>query len=164
MTPARTGQYIHKSVRCGWRELTQASLGSSSTLLFCWKLIEGTLAWGSMTPFLVYKPSCLCLSDPSDWLYRPCAGNDDCVENNSECYNGRCICTPGYYYSVSSKTCVACELSTYTSVACICVPTLSFCHIHFCSQPAVLSHALLLHLLVLPQNQQTRQLISGWNT
>ena len=81
-----------------------------------------------MTHFLVLQTELSLSSDPSDWLYRPCAEIYDCEEGNIECHKGRCLCTPGYYYSVSSKTCVACELSTYTSVAFVGVFTLSFCH------------------------------------
>ena len=102
--------------------------------------LQSTLLRGSMTHFPDLQTKLSLSSDRSDWLYRPCAENYYCEDGNIECYRGRCLCTPGYYYSVSSKTCVACELSTYTSVAFVGVFTRSFCH----------WYTLLLHLLVFP--------------
>ncbi|KAK7496376.1 hypothetical protein BaRGS_00012298 [Batillaria attramentaria] len=46
-----------------------------------------------------------------DWSGSPCADNMDCPMTNSQCYSGRCLCTPGYFYSQSRFTCSS-ECST----------------------------------------------------
>ncbi|KAK7107350.1 uncharacterized protein [Littorina saxatilis] len=40
------------------------------------------------------------------WLEKPCAAPEDCKVKMSECFKGRCLCTPGFYYSIRSNTCV----------------------------------------------------------
>ncbi|KAL8615534.1 hypothetical protein ACOMHN_028197 [Nucella lapillus] len=41
-----------------------------------------------------------------DWLNRPCSSNSQCsTTSKAECYAGKCMCTPGYFYSDSKKTC-----------------------------------------------------------
>ncbi|KAL8624143.1 hypothetical protein ACOMHN_020193 [Nucella lapillus] len=55
------------------------------------------------------------LSDPahtvwalqeSDWLEKECGKDWECGESHRECYKGSCLCTPGYYYSLSRDSCV----------------------------------------------------------
>nr|KAG5699517.1 hypothetical protein BaRGS_020076 [Batillaria attramentaria] len=47
------------------------------------------------------------------WLDTTCATNADCKGViNTECYAGQCLCTPGYYYSISHNYCVdSCAVS-----------------------------------------------------
>ena len=118
----------HESFDGGCRDQTCQSGIFVPCSAFVANSLQSTLLRGSMTHFPDLQTKLSLSSDRSDWLYRPCAENYYCEDGNIECYRGRCLCTPGYYYSVSSKTCVACELSTYTSVAFVGVFTLSFCH------------------------------------
>ncbi|XP_070178882.1 uncharacterized protein [Littorina saxatilis] len=41
-----------------------------------------------------------------EWLNKPCLAQADCKVKMAECFKGRCLCTPGYYYSISGNTCV----------------------------------------------------------
>ncbi|KAK7111702.1 hypothetical protein V1264_011290 [Littorina saxatilis] len=43
----------------------------------------------------------------SVFLEKPCSSNADCSAANSECFVGKCLCTPGYYYSITGDTCLA---------------------------------------------------------
>ena len=119
---------VHPQDRGWWMSRIDICQSEISRSTFVANSLQPTQAWGSMTHFPVLQTELSLSSDPSDWLYRPCAEIYYCQEGNIECYKGRCLCTPGYYYSVSSKTCVACELFTYTSVAFVGVFTLSLCH------------------------------------
>ena len=42
----------------------------------------------------------------ADWLEKTCTVDDECKVDNAECYAGRCLCTPGYFYSHSTMTCI----------------------------------------------------------
>ena len=119
---------VHAQDRRWWMSRIDVCQSAISRSTFVTNSLQPTQAWGSITHFPVCQSEWCLSSDRSDWLFRPCAEIYDCEEGNIECYKGRCLCTPGYYYSVSSKTCVACELSTYTSVAFVGVFTRSFCH------------------------------------
>ncbi|KAK7111712.1 hypothetical protein V1264_011300 [Littorina saxatilis] len=45
-----------------------------------------------------------------DWLERECSNNRECGVPLSECFAGKCLCSPGYYYSNSKDSCVeGCE-------------------------------------------------------
>ena len=39
-------------------------------------------------------------------LEDPCSSDADCPAVNSECFKGKCLCSPGYYYSNCSNTCL----------------------------------------------------------
>ncbi|XP_070185088.1 uncharacterized protein [Littorina saxatilis] len=45
-----------------------------------------------------------------DWLYSNCSTNEDCEVSNAECVSfnkpSTCMCTPGFFYSESSRCCV----------------------------------------------------------
>ncbi|XP_070178964.1 uncharacterized protein [Littorina saxatilis] len=41
-----------------------------------------------------------------EWLNKPCSAQADCKVKKAECFKGRCLCTPGYNYSISGNTCV----------------------------------------------------------
>ncbi|KAK7111703.1 hypothetical protein V1264_011291 [Littorina saxatilis] len=43
----------------------------------------------------------------SEFLEKPCSSNADCSTANSECFNEKCLCTPGYYYSQTGDACLA---------------------------------------------------------
>ena len=140
LTSVCLGQYILMSLGWWMSRSNMSVWDFRSMFAFVANSLQSTLLRGSMTHFPDLQTKLSLSSDRSNWLYRPCAENYYCEDGNIECNKGRCLCTPGYYYSVSSKTCVACELSAYTSVAFVGVFTLSFCH----------WHTLLLHLLVFP--------------
>ncbi|KAK7089080.1 uncharacterized protein [Littorina saxatilis] len=40
------------------------------------------------------------------WLHSPCNSNDDCTVANAECFSSQCECTPGFFYSEGSQSCV----------------------------------------------------------
>ncbi|XP_076469490.1 uncharacterized protein LOC143299881 [Babylonia areolata] len=40
------------------------------------------------------------------WLNRSCVADSKCPARMSQCFSSRCLCKPGYYYSVSRDTCV----------------------------------------------------------
>ncbi|KAK7096566.1 uncharacterized protein [Littorina saxatilis] len=41
------------------------------------------------------------------WLERSCHSDADCPNGiNAECFKGKCLCTPGYYYSNGQDVCV----------------------------------------------------------
>ncbi|KAK7096563.1 hypothetical protein V1264_005842 [Littorina saxatilis] len=41
------------------------------------------------------------------WLERSCDSDADCPDGiNAECFKGKCLCTPGYYYSNGQAVCV----------------------------------------------------------
>ncbi|KAK7099138.1 hypothetical protein V1264_003324 [Littorina saxatilis] len=47
------------------------------------------------------------LRGTSAWVDNPCIVNSDCPEvKKSECFKGRCLCVPGYYYSSGRDSCV----------------------------------------------------------
>ncbi|KAK7116063.1 uncharacterized protein [Littorina saxatilis] len=41
------------------------------------------------------------------WLQKACTTDPECPETNSRCFSGKCLCTPGYYFYKSTKTCVS---------------------------------------------------------
>ncbi|PVD27485.1 hypothetical protein C0Q70_12646 [Pomacea canaliculata] len=44
-------------------------------------------------------------SMPSDWAILSCDSNDDCQEFNTECFMGRCVCKPEFFFSPADRTC-----------------------------------------------------------
>ncbi|XP_070183653.1 uncharacterized protein, partial [Littorina saxatilis] len=42
-----------------------------------------------------------------EWLDTTCDNNDGCCEPNAVCFTGLCKCSPGYYYSQCTKTCLS---------------------------------------------------------
>ncbi|KAK7099137.1 hypothetical protein V1264_003323 [Littorina saxatilis] len=42
----------------------------------------------------------------SDWVEKSCTVNSECPATQSVCYEGLCLCTPGYYYSISQNACL----------------------------------------------------------
>ncbi|KAK7477988.1 hypothetical protein BaRGS_00030746 [Batillaria attramentaria] len=44
------------------------------------------------------------------WSGPYCGDDSDCLMDNTQCYDGACLCTAGYYYSVGSDACVSCKL------------------------------------------------------
>ena len=50
---------------------------------------------------------------PVPWLESACNWNSDCPSSvtNAECFENRCLCSPGYYYSWSQNDCVASKSS-----------------------------------------------------
>ncbi|KAK7108227.1 uncharacterized protein [Littorina saxatilis] len=50
-----------------------------------------------------------------EWLDTTCDNNDACAEPNAVCFTGLCKCSPGYYYSQCTQTCLSsCEPSKLT--------------------------------------------------
>ena len=41
------------------------------------------------------------------WLNQTCSADSECPAAYSECFEGRCLCSPGYYFSVLQYACVA---------------------------------------------------------
>ncbi|KAK7116868.1 hypothetical protein V1264_002474 [Littorina saxatilis] len=41
-----------------------------------------------------------------DWLRRECSSDAECGIPLSECFAGRCLCSPGYYFSNSTGFCL----------------------------------------------------------
>ena len=55
--------------------------------------------------YLLIQADCL-LSSGLVEQYSPCKADSDCPAAQSTCFEGLCLCTPGYYYSVGQNTCV----------------------------------------------------------
>ncbi|KAK7496667.1 hypothetical protein BaRGS_00012074 [Batillaria attramentaria] len=90
----------HTSAGC----VTFTTTRATSTVMRCrghstWMTSQSptTAAAGTATFFL---------PDTSVWLEKTCASNADCAARHSECYDGSCLCTPGYYYSHRMNFCV----------------------------------------------------------
>ncbi|KAL8618915.1 hypothetical protein ACOMHN_020334 [Nucella lapillus] len=41
----------------------------------------------------------------STWLTKECAADSECSQADAECFSGKCLCIPGYYYSVGQDAC-----------------------------------------------------------
>ena len=54
------------------------------------------------------------------WLESTCNHNSDCPSSvtNAECFDHRCLCSPGYYYSWSGNDCVASKSLILYSLLC----------------------------------------------
>ncbi|KAK7485125.1 hypothetical protein BaRGS_00023665, partial [Batillaria attramentaria] len=50
-----------------------------------------------------------CVSTVSYWLGRSCGVGDDCPASLSMCFEGKCLCYNGYYFSHSRGYCVPCK-------------------------------------------------------
>ncbi|KAK7496193.1 hypothetical protein BaRGS_00012603, partial [Batillaria attramentaria] len=75
-------------------ELTEPTTASAESTT---KLTEQTTMLESPTSLL----------DTSPGIGKACVDNHNCsTEAGVECFIGECLCTPGFYYSVSSKVCV----------------------------------------------------------
>ena len=55
-------------------------------------------------------PNSVTVHSDSGWLNKTCTDNWECVDvANAECFNDRCMCTPGYYYSLTTGLCLSSE-------------------------------------------------------
>ena len=67
----------------------------------------------------------LSLYPVSVWLYKACTDNTQCLARNSECFAGTCLCTPGYYYSNTSLSCLDSKSTDTHVVSVITTPALT---------------------------------------
>ena len=58
---------------------------------------------------------CVCVCVATAWLQTNCSNNTECWRENSECFADQCLCSPGYYYSISSDSCVSSKPQLYLS-------------------------------------------------
>ena len=61
----------------------------------------------------------------SDWPEMACTNNSQCLARNSECFAGTCLCTPGYYYSITSLSCLDSKWTDIHAISVITTPTLT---------------------------------------
>ena len=61
----------------------------------------------------------------SDWLEMACTNNTQCLARNSECFARTCLCTPGYYYSITSLSCLDSKWAVIHVVSVITTPALT---------------------------------------
>nr|KAG5693643.1 hypothetical protein BaRGS_017373 [Batillaria attramentaria] len=54
------------------------------------------------------------LAKDTVWLDEPCSDDGDCIADLSECFEGRCVCQPGFYYSRTKNICL--EMCSYTDL------------------------------------------------
>ncbi|XP_076472118.1 uncharacterized protein LOC143301607 [Babylonia areolata] len=46
-------------------------------------------------------------SPRSAWLSKACSSDTECSQTDAECFANKCVCTPGYYFSVGQDSCQA---------------------------------------------------------
>ena len=53
----------------------------------------------------------------ASWLGKRCTTNSTCISSNSQCFKGKCLCSPGYYYSEEDRTCIGGKCTAQTQHA-----------------------------------------------
>ena len=53
----------------------------------------------------------------ASWLGKRCTTNSTCKSSNSQCFKGKCLCSPGYYYSEEDRTCIGGKCTAQTQHA-----------------------------------------------
>ena len=53
----------------------------------------------------------------ASWLGKRCTTNSTCISSNSQCFKGKCLCSPGYYYSEEDRRCIGGKCTAQTQHA-----------------------------------------------
>ncbi|KAK7088671.1 hypothetical protein V1264_022565 [Littorina saxatilis] len=88
-------RFCWMSPACVMFTVTVTSLGTTCRghAVVMTSATQGT--WTASTSFWITK-----------WLKRECSSDAECGVPLSECFAGRCLCSPGYYFSNSKRVCV----------------------------------------------------------